>query len=164
MKSLFSVKGLTRGAAVAALYVLLTLLTSVFGLSSGVIQIRLSEALCVLPIFMPEAIPGLFIGCILANALSGCLFWDVVFGSIATLIGAIGAYLLRRLPKRLLFFATLPTIIANALIIPPVLTLVYGSDTALYLLFLSVLTSEIICAGGFGSALALYMSKSRIFK
>lgn len=164
MKSLFSVKGLTRGAAVAALYVLLTLLTSVFGLSSGVIQIRLSEALCVLPIFMPEAIPGLFIGCILANALSGCLFWDVVFGSIATLIGAIGAYLLRRLPSRLLFFATLPTIIANALIVPPVLMIVYGSEMALYLLFFSVLISEVICAGGLGTALALYLSKSKLLK
>ena len=164
MKRLFTVKRLTRGAAIAALYVLLTLLTSVFGLSSGVIQIRLSEALCILPLFMPEAIPGLFIGCILANALSGCLFWDVVFGSLATLIGAIGAYLLRRLPTRLSFLATLPTILANALIVPPVLMIVYGSEIALYLLFFSVLISEVICAGGLGTVLALYLSKSKLLK
>ena len=164
MKRLFTVKRLTRGAAIAALYVLLTLLTSVFGLSSGVIQIRLSEALCILPLFMPEAIPGLFIGCILANALSGCLFWDVVFGSLATLIGAIGAYLLRRLPTRLYFLATLPTILANALIVPPVLMIVYGSEMALYLLFFSVLISEAICAGGLGTVLALYLSKSKLLK
>ena len=74
---------ITRGALVAAMYVALTYLTSLFGLDKGAIQFRLSEALCILPAFMPEAIPGLFIGCIISNLISACAPWDVVFGSIA---------------------------------------------------------------------------------
>ena len=89
-----------RGALIGALYVVLTLVSALFGLSSGVIQFRISEALCVLPIFMPEAIPGLFIGCIVSNLIAGGVFWDIVFGSIATLIGAILARLLRKLPEK----------------------------------------------------------------
>ena len=87
---------LVRGGLIAALYVVLTLVSAVFGLSSGVIQLRLSEALCVLPFFMPEAVPGLFIGCLLANLITGCLPFDILFGSIATLLGAVGARLLGR--------------------------------------------------------------------
>ena len=69
---------LTRGALIAALYVVMTMIASMMGLSSGVIQFRISEALCILPIFMPEAIPGLFIGCMISNILAGGVFWDVV--------------------------------------------------------------------------------------
>ena len=63
-----STRGLTRGALIAALYVVLCYLSTIFGLSSGAIQFRIAEALCVLPIFMVEAIPGLFIGCILSKS------------------------------------------------------------------------------------------------
>ena len=80
---------LTRGALVTALYVALTYLATLFGLSSGVIQFRFSEALCVLPIFMPEAVLGLTVGCLLSNIISGCVIWDIIFGTLATLIGAI---------------------------------------------------------------------------
>ena len=79
----------TRGALIAALYVVLTLLASVMGLSSGVIQFRFSEALCILPLFFPEAVPGLFIGCLISNLMSpNVVIWDIIFGSLATLIGA----------------------------------------------------------------------------
>ena len=88
-------KQLTRGAMIAALYVVLTYISFLCGLSSGAIQVRISEALCVLPAFFPEAIPALFIGCALANLLTGSILWDIIFGSLATLIGAFGAYLLR---------------------------------------------------------------------
>ena len=71
-----SVRALTRGAMIAALYVALTYLASALGLASGVIQFRISEALCILPIFMPEAIAGLFVGCLLSNIFTGCLLWD----------------------------------------------------------------------------------------
>ena len=91
----------TRGALIAALYVVLTMLATALGLSSSAIQFRFSEALCILPIFYPEAIPGLVVGCFLSNLLSGCNIWDVIFGSVATFIGAIGAAYLRELPEKL---------------------------------------------------------------
>ena len=86
---------LTRGAIIATIYVTLTLLSALFGLDKGVIQFRLSESLCILPVFFAEAVPGLFIGCLIANLVTGAMALDVIFGSIATLIGAIGARLLR---------------------------------------------------------------------
>ena len=104
----------TRGALIAAMYVALTYLASLFGLSSGAIQFRISEMLCIMPLFFPEAIPGLFIGCLISNILAGGVIYDVIFGSIATLIGAIGARLLRRLPSGIIFLSTLPTVFANS--------------------------------------------------
>ena len=74
---------LTRGAMIAALYVAVTWLCSLIGLSSGVIQFRISEAMCILPVFFPEAVPALFIGCMLSNLIAGGLIWDVIFGAIA---------------------------------------------------------------------------------
>ncbi len=134
--------GITYAGLTAALYVVLTLVSSAFGLSSGIIQLRLSEALCILPCFFPPAIYGLFAGCILANILSGCMLWDVVFGSIATLIGAVGAYLLRKYR----FLAPLPTVIANTLIIPFVLAFVYGFDGGIPYFILTVGVGELISA------------------
>ncbi|MBR4018021.1 MAG: QueT transporter family protein, partial [Clostridia bacterium] len=90
MNTRYSVRGLIYGGAIAALYVALTFVSAQLGLSSGVIQLRLSEALCILPIFTPAAIPGLAIGCLLANAMTGCIVLDVILGSVATLIGAVG--------------------------------------------------------------------------
>ena len=138
---------LTRGAVIAALYTVLTYLAALFGLSSGVIQFRLSEMLCILPLFIPEAVPGLFIGCLVSNLLTGAAVWDVIFGSLATLIGAIGARLLRRLPEKLVWVATLPTIVANALIVPPVLILAYGVEDAFIFLVMTVGLGELVCAG-----------------
>ena len=85
---------ITYAAAIAAIYVVLTLIANALGLANYAIQIRFSEALTILPFFTSAAIPGLFIVCILANILTGALPFDVVFGSIATLIGAIGTYYL----------------------------------------------------------------------
>ena len=119
------VKFIVDAAVIAALYVVLTYLAAAFNLSSAVIQVRFSEALTILPVFTPAAIPGLFVGCILANALTGAVVIDVICGSIATLIGAVGAwligkYVMNRL-KYAYFLAPLPTIIANAAIVPFVL-------------------------------------------
>ncbi len=149
----------TRGALVGALYVVLTLISSLFGLSSGVIQFRISEALCILPIFMPEAIPGLFIGCAISNLIAGGVVWDVIFGSLATLIGAIGARLLRTLPNKLLWLSPLPTILANALIVPFVLRYAYGAPDAFPFLILTVAVGEIVCAGIGGYILCLTLKK-----
>ena len=116
---------IVQAAMVAAIYVALTLISSAAGLASGTIQVRISEALCILPVFMPAAIPGLWLGCFLANLLTGGILLDVVCGSIATLIGAVGTYLLRR--HKLL--CTWPPVIANMIIVPFVLRYGYGFVT-----------------------------------
>ena len=115
-----------HAAIIAALYVVLTYIASWLGLANGVIQIRFSEALTILPALTPAAIPGLFLGCLLSNILTGCIIWDVIFGSLATLLGAIGTYLLRKvLIKGKPFLAPLPPILANTLIVPFVLSYAY---------------------------------------
>lgn len=157
-------RGLTRGALVGALYVALTYLSALMGLSSGAIQVRFSEALCILPLFMPEAIPGLFIGCFIANLVTGGVILDVIFGSIATLIGAVGAYLLRKIPEKVKWLATLPTILANALIVPPVLIYAYGVEMAYPLIVLTVALGEIISCGVIGTMLYYSTKKLKIFK
>ena len=162
MKRRSSALYLTRGAMIAALYVAITWLCSVVGLSSGVIQFRISEAMCILPVFFPEAVPALFIGCMLSNLIAGGVVWDVIFGALATLIGAIGARLLRKLPRRLMWVATLPTLIANLVIVPPVLIFAYGVTDAYWFIALTVGIGELACACVGGSA--LYYLLKRIFR
>ena len=152
---------LTRGALIAALYVALTYVSTVFGLSSGMIQFRISEMLCVLPLFFPEAVMGLTVGCLIANLVSGCVVWDIVFGSIATFIGAICARAFVKAPERMKWLATLPTILSNALIVPFVLIYAYGVPDAYYILMLSVGLGEVACAGIGGSLLYYSLKKVR---
>ena len=138
---------LTRAALIAALYVILTFVAQMFGLASGVIQIRLSETLTVLPLLYKEAIPGLWIGCIIANILTGCAPWDVVFGSVATLIGAIGTYYIGR--KKPILGPVFP-IISNMVIVPLVLQAVYGVKESFIFLAVTVGIGEVICCGLLG--------------
>ena len=119
-----STRKITFGGVIAALYVVLTVVANAFGLASGTIQVRISEALTILPVFTTAAIPGLTVGCVLANLITGCAPWDVVFGSLATLIGAVGTRMLRKKP----LLAWIPPVIANMAIVPPVLMKVYGVD------------------------------------
>lgn len=133
---------LCRGALIAALYVVLTWLCSLVGLDKGVIQMRLSEALCVLPAFTGAAVPGLFAGCLLANLLTGSALPDIIFGSLATLIGALGAYALRKSK----WLVPLPTVLANVLIIPPVLRFAYGAEGTIPYFMLTVGIGEVISA------------------
>ena len=107
---------MAQAAMVAAIYVVLTLLGASF--SYGEVQVRISEALTILPVFTPAAIPGLFIGCLLSNILGGCILPDIIFGSLATLIGAIFTWMLRNNNR---FLAPLPPIIANVIVVPFVL-------------------------------------------
>ena len=113
---------MVQAAIIAALYVVLTFVANALGLASHTIQVRFSEALCILPFFTPAAIPGLWIGCLIANLATGAVIWDIIFGSIATLLGAIGTYLLRRHK----FLCTLPPVIANMIIVPFILVYGYG--------------------------------------
>ena len=133
---------------VAAAYTVLSLISGSLGLASGAIQVRLSEALCVLPYFSFAAVPGLAVGCFLSNLLMGCAPWDIVFGTLATLIGAIGIGLMRKTKKS--GIAWIPPVVSNVLIIPPVLVWVYGVETAYPLLLLSVAAGEVIACGLLG--------------
>ena len=155
---------ITRGALVAAMYVALTYLTSLFGLDKGAIQFRLSEALCILPALMPEASPGLYIGCLVANLVTGCAPWDVVLGSLATLIGAVGAYFLGRLPQKLSFLIPTPTVIANALIVPFVIIYAYGATDAYGFILATVTLGELTCAYALGLMLYHSLKNRKIFK
>ena len=154
---------ITRGALIAALYVLLTLLSSSLGLDRYAIQLRLSEALCILPIFLPEAVPALFIGCILANSITGAFLPDIIFGSIATLIGAIGARLLRRVSKKLVWVATLPTLLSNAIIVPLVLKYAYGVGELIPIMMLTVGIGELIACTVLGTVLYYALIKTKFF-
>ena len=147
-----------RAAAVAALYVILTEISALLGISSGVIQFRLSEMLCVLPAFMPSAIPGLAIGCFLSNLLTGCVIWDVIFGTVATLIGAVGAYFLRKYK----YLVPIPTILANMLIVPFVLRYAYGLEGTIPFFMFTVGFGEFVTAGILGVFLAKTLKKHRI--
>jgi uncharacterized membrane protein len=165
-----SVTMITQAAIIAALYVVLTWVSTALGLSSGVIQVRFSEALSILPFFTPAAIPGLYVGCLIANMMvPGVIIWDVIFGSLATLIGACGAYLLRKHK----FLMTLPPVVANTVIVPFVLRYGYGytweyagRDFALPYFAVTVGIGEIISVCVLGSLLlkVLLPYKSIIFR
>ncbi|MBR7017147.1 MAG: QueT transporter family protein [Lachnospiraceae bacterium] len=129
---------ITHAAAIAAIYVVLTLIFA--PISYGEVQVRISEALTILPFFTPAAIPGLFIGCLIANFLGGSIILDVIFGSIATLIGAAGTYLLRN--NR--WLTPLPPIISNTIIVPLVLRYGYGVPLPIPMLMLFIAIGEII--------------------
>lgn len=152
-----SVKWLTQSAAIAALYVLLTFLSSAVGLSNGPIQLRLSEALTILPVFMPAAIPGLCAGCLMANILTGCALWDIVLGTLSTLIGALGTYYLRRQK----FGKYLPPILINTLILPFVFSYVYAFEGSLIYFGCTVFIGEFLSCGVCGVLLYRTLNRYR---
>ncbi len=149
---------LTQSAAIAALYVILTLAANLLGLANHSIQIRFSEALTILPAFTSAAIPGLYIGCLLSNILTGCMVWDIIFGPIATLLGAFGTYLLRKKTK---WAAPLPPILSNMLIIPFILTYTYDFEGSLVYFMITVGIGEILSCGVLGMILYAGLSKYR---
>ncbi|MBQ7900724.1 MAG: QueT transporter family protein [Clostridia bacterium] len=153
---------ITQSALIAAVYVILTYITNMFGLANGAIQVRISEALTVLPYFTPAAVPGLFLGCAISNIVTGCTIADIVFGSIATLMGAAGTYLLRRYK----YLAPLPPIIANVLIIPPVLMFAAGVEQRWLYLALTIGAGEVVSCGILGMALLKTLEKraSKLFR
>lgn len=164
-------KFICHASLIAAIYTVLTFVSSLLGLSSGVIQVRFSEALCILPLFTPAAVPGLTIGCLVSNLLTGCAPMDVLFGSLATLAGAVGAYLIGKCMKNskntaLKIAVALPNVISNTLIIPWVLKLVYHFNDSVWYFTLTVGIGEIISCIVLGLPLlyALEKRKKKIFK
>ena len=150
------IKYLTRAGIIAAIYVALTGVSAILGMSSGVIQMRLSEALCVLPVFTAAAVPGVTIGCLISNIIFGGTAYDIVFGTLATLIGALLALLFKKIP----YFSSVPTIVSNTLIIP-LMFIVSGVglwDTyPLYALF--VFIGEFISCGLLGGLVVLLVRR-----
>lgn len=155
-----NVSYLTQAAMIAAIYVVLTALFA--PISFGEIQIRIAEMLTVLPIFTPAAIPGLFVGCLIGNILGGAVLPDIICGSLATLIGAVGTYAMRNHFQKL---AVLPPILANTVIVPFVLRFAYGVLLPIPFLMATVGVGEIISCGVLGSILAVILKKynRRIF-
>lgn len=149
-----------QAAAIAAIYVVLTVVFA--PLSFGEVQIRFAEALTILPYFTPAAIPGLFVGCIIGNFMGGAIPVDIICGSIATLIGAVGSYALRKHK----FLVPVPPVLANTVIVPFVLFYGYGINLPIPLMMLSVGAGEVISCGVLGLVIlfALDKYKNVIFK
>ena len=162
---------LVQAAMIASLYVALTLVAAGFDLASGAIQVRFSECLTVLPYYTPAAIPGLIIGCLLANLLTGCLLPDVIFGTLATGIAAYASYRIARsgFPEGRPFvnrlFVSFCPVVSNAVIIPFVLTYAYGIPGGLLIQAVSVGFGEVIACVVFGQLLlaALYPVRGTLF-
>lgn len=148
---------LIQAAIIAAIYVIITLTFS--PLSFGPVQFRFSEALTVLPFVLKSAVPGLFVGCLIANFFSpNPLMWmDVVFGSLATLLAA---YLTMKTKKP--YLAPLPPVIVNALIIGIMLAYLYGLP--LWLTISSVGLGQAVSCYVLGYPLLFFLLKTKIFQ
>ena len=151
---------MTQAAMIAAIYVALTYLFAPISFSE--IQIRIAEALTILPVFTPAAVPGLFIGCLIGNTVSGALLPDIICGSLATLIGAFFTWKLRNAHP---FLAPVPPIVANTLVVPFVLKYAYLVDLPIPFMMLTVCIGEILSCGVLGLILyyALRPHKELIF-
>lgn len=148
---------ITRASMIAALYVVLSLAANALGLANYAIQVRFSEALTILPYFTSAAIPGLSAGCAISNLIMGCMPLDVLFGSLATLIGAVGTYLLRKFK----WLVPLPPILANVGIVPFVLAYVYCFEGSVPYFMLTVGAGEVISCGVLGMILFGILHKYR---
>ena len=146
---------LTQAALIAAVYVVLCVVFA--PISYGEVQVRVAEALVILPYFTPAAIPGLFIGCLLSNLIGGSILMDVVFGSLATLLGAVGSYYLRKNKVLVL----LPPIIANTLIVPFVLYYGDGVPLPIPFMMLTVGIGEVIAVAVLGTILLNVLNRYR---
>ena len=169
MKKHSNIMSLVTAAMIAALYVVLSFAIRLLGLDSGAIQVRVSEALTILPYFTPSAIPGLTIGCLLFNLLSGAAVLDVIFGTLATLAGAVGSRLIGKTAKKvswMKYLVAVPPILANAFIVPWILKTAYGLADAYWYLVVTVGIGEIISCGVLGLMLmtALMPIRNVLFK
>ena len=154
-KNRSNVRFLCHAATIAALYVALSLISGALGLASGAIQIRISEALCVLPFFTPAAIPGVTVGCLIYNVIGSGNILDIVFGTLATLVGAVGARLLRKWK----WTVSIPTIVANVIIIPLVLKYGFMLEESVIFFTATIFVGEFIAAGVLGTSLLLALEK-----
>lgn len=168
MNNVFSTKKLCRGGVIAALYVALTYAFMPFAF--GAFQIRPAEALCILPLFFPEAVPALFVGCMLSNLTSPFFVYDVLLGSTTTLFAALGTYAVGRFFKKThwkLLLGGLFPVLFNALFIPLIIVFLcgdLGGQTSVFiaysLFFVSFLCTESVWVYGLG--IPLYFAVRRL--
>lgn len=151
------IRFMTQAAMIAAIYVVLTIFISAFNLASGAIQIRISEALTILPAFTPAAIPGLFLGCLISNLITGAMLPDIIFGSLATLLGALGSYAVRKWK----WAVPVPPILSNMIIIPFVLAYAYHIPGGVPYFMLTVGVGEVISCSVLGMILYGTLAKYR---
>ncbi|MDF2520429.1 MAG: transporter [Clostridia bacterium] len=153
-------KFLVQAAIIVAVYVVIML--SFAPLSSGLFQLRFSEALTILPAFTPAAIPGLFIGCLLGNFLVGATLPDIIFGSLTTLAAAYLSYRLRS--KK--WLVPLPPVILNAIVVGYMLVNVYGLPVTLFAAMAWVAAGQFVACYVIGYPLLTVLSryKEKIFR
>ena len=154
------VRFMAQAAMIAAVYVARTVVFAPISFSE--IQVRVAEALTILPVFTPAAIPGLFIGCLIGNIAGGAVVPDIIFGTLATLIGAFGTWKLRRAHP---FLAPVPPILANTVIVPFVLKYAYEVPLPVPFMMLTVGAGEILscCVLGMLLYYALRSRREQIF-
>ena len=146
---------ITQSAVIAALYVALTLVSNALGLANGAIQLRISEVLTILPAFTPAAIPGIVIGCLISNLLTDGVLANIIGGTFATFLGAVGTRMLRKhIP-----LISLPPILANTFIVPFIIKYAYGVPGAYWYFAFTVFVGEAVCAGIIGTAFAYALKK-----
>lgn len=155
-KPAFSIQTLTLSALIAALYVALTLLFKPISFGEGMIDFRISEALTILPVLFFPAVPGVTLGCLLANLLGSATPWDVLFGTLATLLAAMAT---RRLRGNV-WLAALPPVVLNAAIVGPMLHLTIGLP--LLPIILSVAVGEAVVVYALGVPLTMVLKKVKL--
>lgn len=153
-RKVFTIRFMAEAGIIAAIYFVLTI--AIEPLSYGMIQLRISEALCVLPFFTPAAIPGLFIGCVLANLLSFLGIVDVVFGSLATLFAALITYYMKNK-----WLVPLPSVIINAVVIGALLHFFYMPEAPLWMPMLYVGAGQAIACYALGMPLLFLLNKHK---
>jgi len=156
-KNKLPIRYLTESAIIASIYVLFTIIFA--PISYGLFQVRISEALTVLPAYTKAAIPGLFVGCLIANVIGGNGLPDIIFGSLSTLIAAFLSY---KMPKR--YLVPLPPVLINALVIGCVLSCVL--NIPIHIAFFWVGIGQFIACYGLGYLLMIQLDKykDKLFK
>jgi uncharacterized membrane protein len=161
MKQFFDTKRIARAGLIAGLYALLSLI--IFPVASGAVQFRISEGLTMLALVFPEAVPALFIGCMISNIITGCGVLDVVLGSLITLAAAGLTYLVgKQLKKTYLkvFVGGLFPVLLNAFLLPLIWLLCYGTGEYIYILqVLFLLVGQSLSVYAIGAPLYLAVRK-----
>ena len=155
MKSRNLTRDIAWIAIIAALYVVVTLIFA--PISYGPIQVRVSEALTLLPFFDPRAIPALFIGCLFSNIFGGLGMYDIIFGSLFTLIAAFLTYKMKNI-----YIAGIPPVIINAFGVSLYLSLLFKLPYWITVIYIGI--GESISVYGIGLPLFLYMNKRKILR
>lgn len=170
MKDFFTTKRICRAGIIAALYVALTCSFGAIGYS-GFLEIRPAEALCILPLFYAEAIPALFIGCMLGNLISQFGIYDILLGPVATLIAAFATYGIGRLVKNHIAKVAaggIFPVLVNAFLVPVIIVVLYGDHMgygsaaiAYWTCFASLVVTQSLWVYALGSPLYYFICKMR---